>query len=136
MSELGAHARLDGNFRDRAGGNFGSADLGGVMRERGGGAVQGGTTRFETVQGRLRAADGQARVEIRRLDAGGLDAAGTLVFPVDGSLQGAGYRLCAGRRSYAFSMPIDVSGSVAAPALRLEPEVWAGPGAAGAVVGQ
>ena len=135
MSELGAHARLDGNFRIVRG-NFGSADLGGVMRERGGGAVQGGTTRFETVQGRLRAADGQARVEIRRLDAGGLDAAGTLVFPVDGSLRGRVQgSVRAGDRT--LSMPIDVSGSVAAPALRLEPEVLGpAPGAAGAVVGQ
>lgn len=120
MSELAGKTRLDGNFRVVRG-NFGSADLGGVMRERGGGAVQGGTTRFDTVRGRLRASAGLTTVDIRQLDAGGLDAVGTLVFPVDGTVKGRVQgSVTAGERR--LSMPIDVTGSVASPALRLEPE--------------
>lgn len=101
------------------------------MRERGGGLVQGGQTRFEVAQGRLMAFGGQARVEIRSLDAGGLVATGRLVFPADGSVSGRVRGLVqAGERQ--LSMPISVSGTVGSPALRLEPE--AEPAAAEGVV--
>ena len=79
--------------QDRAG-NFGSADLAAfqAVRARVAVRVQGGTTRFETVQGGLRAADGQARVGFAGRWAG-LDAAGTLVFR--STDRQAGHRVCA-----------------------------------------
>lgn len=124
-SGLAANARIDGDFKVVRG-NLGSADLGGVLRERGGGTVQGGMTRFDTVRGHLRTSAELITVDIRQLDAGGLDAVGTLRLPADGTVNGRIQgSVRAGERQ--LSLPIEVSGSVAAPALRLRPEAPATP---------
>ena len=89
-------------------------DLGAALRERGAGKIQGGETRFEALSGTLEA-DGQgARVTISALDAGALDGRGRLqVGPLEALSGRMSAAVSAGGRRVR--LPVDISGSLAAP---------------------
>ena len=89
-------------------------DLGAALRERGAGKIQGGETRFEALSGTLEA-DGQgSRVTISALDAGALDGRGRLqVGPLEALSGRMSAAVSAGGRRVR--LPVDISGSLAAP---------------------
>jgi len=109
ISSLGGDFGIDS-------GRLGRFDFGAALRERGTGKVLGGETRFESMRGDLSYEDGGARLVISRLDAGALDASGTLRASADGAVSG---RVSAsvetgGRR---VRVPVTVMGTLVEPVL-------------------
>ncbi|MCB1886549.1 MAG: hypothetical protein KDH20_02975 [Rhodocyclaceae bacterium] len=104
-------------------GRFGGLDVGAIMRERGTGVVQGGATRFDSMRLDLRMnmKDRDVKASIRRFVAGNLQVGGGLLIKPDDGLSGRlTTTLAAGERRV--SLPVVVSGTLGAPALRLAPE--------------
>ncbi len=104
-------------------GRFGGLDVGAIMRERGTGLVQGGATRFDSmrVDLRMNMKDRDVKASIRRFVAGNLHVGGGLLIKRDDALAGRlTTTLAAGERRV--SLPVVVSGTLGAPALRLAPD--------------
>ncbi|MCB1955128.1 MAG: hypothetical protein KDG55_05600 [Rhodocyclaceae bacterium] len=104
-------------------GRFGGLDVGAIMRERGTGVVQGGSTRFDSMRldVSMNLKDRDVRAAIRRFVAGNLQVGGGLLIKPDDALTGRlTTTLAAGERRV--SLPVVVSGTLGAPALRLAPE--------------
>ena len=122
-SEIRSASSLSGRF-DIANGALGGIDLGAAMRERGTGKIQGGETRFEMLSGKLTRKADSLEVQVARLEAGALDASGTLRVGTLESLSGW-MSTVVGRGERRVRLPVDIGGSLAAPALeaRLPPPV-------------
>ncbi|MCZ4305837.1 hypothetical protein O4G98_13955 [Zoogloeaceae bacterium G21618-S1] len=120
-SEIGSASSLSGRF-DIANGALGGIDLGAAMRERGSGKIQGGETRFEMLSGKLMRKADSLEVQVTRLEAGALEASGTLKVGALESLSGW-LSTVVGRGDRRVRLPVDIGGSLAAPTLeaRLPP---------------
>lgn len=126
-SEIRFASGLNGRF-DVANGALGGIDLGAAMRERGSGKIQGGETRFEQLSGKLIRKPEGLEVRLTRLEAGALEAGGTLrVGPLE-ALSGS-LSTVVGRGERRVRLPVDIGGSLAAPTLeaRLPPPVVEAP---------
>lgn len=114
-SEIRSTTSLSGSF-EVSNGVVGGMDFGAAMRERGSGKIQGGETLFETMVGELSKKDGALEIRITRLQAGALDASGTLRV---GALEAVSGQMstAVGAGSRRVRLPVDVGGSLAAPTL-------------------
>jgi hypothetical protein len=122
---LNAAQSISGTFSVQTG-VLNGMDFGAALRERGMGKLQGGETRFEQFEGKLTYQDKRTEVTITRLQAGALDASGSLDIGALEALSGrvSAVVLTGGRR---MRVPVTVSGSLAAPVLESPKPVEAPP---------
>ncbi|KAA3653682.1 MAG: hypothetical protein DWQ11_06730 [Proteobacteria bacterium] len=120
-SEIRVASVLDGRF-ELSNGVLGGMDFGAAMRERGGGKIQGGETRFELLAGAVTRKDGGVEIQVSRLDAGALNARGSVQVGALEALSGQ-MSTVVGAGARRVRLPVDVGGSLAAPTLeaRLPP---------------
>jgi hypothetical protein len=116
---LAAHLTLEGPIQLERGA-FKGMDLGLAVRERGAGPISGGETRFEALRGRVRVDPQGGSFVVERLEAGALSASGRLITNASEELSGSWLATVRVPGRAALSYPMSVTGSVAAPQLRME----------------
>ncbi len=120
-SEIRVASVLEGRF-ELSNGVLGGMDFGAAMRERGGGKIQGGETRFELLAGEVMRKSGGLEIQVARLDAGALNARGSVQVGALEALSGQ-LSTVVGAGARRIRLPVDLGGSLAAPTLeaRLPP---------------
>ncbi|MEZ5609606.1 MAG: hypothetical protein R3E45_04035 [Rhodocyclaceae bacterium] len=114
-SEIRVASVLEGRF-ELSNGVLGGMDFGAAMRERGGGKIQGGETRFELLAGEVTRKSGALEIQVARLDAGALNARGSVQLGALEALSGQ-LSTVVGAGARRIRLPVELGGSLAAPTL-------------------